>query len=395
MKGWLLTIGLVYLIAVEILRVYFIMPFPGSQKADTIDIAYFIDRNILWLRLIGFAITIIPLTGILKNSKTWKKVVTILALLFYAFVFYMFNFKFLADKMFYQPKNKLLVNASSDTTNRNNLVIGVAINNEAKAYPIEVIGYHHQVRDTIGGEAVMITYCTVCRTGRVYSPRVHGKPENFRLVGMDHFNAMFEDATTKSWWRQQNGTAIAGPLKGSVLKEIFSQQMALGAWLALHPNSYVLQPDSNFRKQYADLDGYDEDTLQSSLEKRDSASWQLKSWVIGVNVNNNFKAYDWNKVAKNKLIEDDFEDIPLLLTMSNDERSFYALSRNTDNGILHFAYDSTFSFLRDDKTGSTWNINGLCIDGTLKGHQLKPVQAYQEFWHSWKTFHPRTMVHKG
>lgn len=395
MKGWLLTIGLVYLIAVEILRVYFIMPFPGSQKADTIDIAYFIGRNILWLRLIGFAITIIPLTGILKNSKTWKKVVTILALLFYAFVFYMFNFKFLADKMFYQPKNKLLVNASSDTTNRNNLVIGVAINNEAKAYPIEVIGYHHQVRDTIGGEAVMITYCTVCRTGRVYSPRVHGKPENFRLVGMDHFNAMFEDATTKSWWRQQNGTAIAGPLKGSVLKEIFSQQMALGAWLALHPNSYVLQPDSNFRKQYADLDGYDEDTLQSSLEKRDSASWQLKSWVIGVNVNNNFKAYDWNKVAKNKLIEDDFEDIPLLLTMSNDERSFYALSRNTDNGILHFAYDSTFSFLRDDKTGSTWNINGLCIDGTLKGHQLKPVQAYQEFWHSWKTFHPRTMVHKG
>lgn len=395
MKGWLLTIGLVYLIAVEILRVYFIMPFPGSQKADTIDIAYFIDRNILWLRLIGFAITIIPLTGILKNSKTWKKVVTILALLFYAFVFYMFNFKFLADKMFYQPKNKLLVNASSDTTNRNNLVIGVAINNEAKAYPIEVIGYHHQVRDTIGGEAVMITYCTVCRTGRVYSPRVHGKPENFRLVGMDHFNAMFEDATTKSWWRQQNGTAIAGPLKGSALKEIFSQQMALGAWLALYPNSYVLQTDSNFRKQYADLDGYDEDTLQSSLEKRDSASWQLKSWVIGVHVNNNFKAYDWNKVAKNKLIEDDFEDIPLLLTMSNDERSFYALSRNTDNGILHFAYDSTFSFLRDDKTGSTWNINGLCIDGTLKGHQLKPVQAYQEFWHSWKTFHPRTMVHKG
>lgn len=395
MKGWLLTIGLVYLIAVEILRVYFIMPFPGSQKADTIDIAYFIDRNILWLRLIGFAITIIPLTGILKNSKTWKKVVTILALLFYAFVFYMFNFKFLADKMFYHPKNKLLVNASSDTTNRNNLVIGVAINNEAKAYPIEVIGYHHQVRDTIGGEAVMITYCTVCRTGRVYSPRVHGKPENFRLVGMDHFNAMFEDATTKSWWRQQNGTAIAGPLKGSALKEIFSQQMALGAWIALYPNSYVLQPDSNFRKQYADLDGYDEDTLQSSLEKRDSASWQLKSWVIGVNVNKNFKAYDWNKVAKNKLIEDDFEDIPLLLTMSNDERSFYALSRNTDNGILHFAYDSTFSFLRDDKTGSTWNINGLCIDGTLKGHQLKPVQAYQEFWHSWKTFHPRTMVHKG
>ena len=107
------------------------------------------------------------------------------------------------------------MSASADTTNRNKLIVGVAINNEAKAYPIEIIGYHHQVRDTIGSMPVMITYCTVCRTGRVYSPFVNGKPENFRLVGMDHFNAMFEDATTKSWWRQQSGTAIAGPLKGN------------------------------------------------------------------------------------------------------------------------------------------------------------------------------------
>ena len=76
MKGWLLTIGLIYLIALEILRVYFIMPFPGSQQANTIDVAYFIDRNIWWLRLIGFAIIIIPLIHILKRSKIWKKVVS-------------------------------------------------------------------------------------------------------------------------------------------------------------------------------------------------------------------------------------------------------------------------------------------------------------------------------
>lgn len=357
MKGWILTLGLIYLIAIEILRVYFIMPFPGSQHANTIDIAYFIDQHIWWLRLIGFAITIIPLISILKNSKRWKKVVTVLVLVFYGFVFYQFNFKFLADKMFYQPKNKLLLSASADTTSRNSLIVGVAINNEAKAYPLEIIGYHHQVRDTIGGQPVMITYCTVCRTGRVYSPFINDKPEDFRLVGMDHFNAMFEDATTKSWWRQQSGTAITGPLKGNVLTEIPSQQMALGDWLALHPESYVLQPDSNFKKEYADLDGYDEDTLTSSLEKRDSASWELKSWVIGVKLNNQTKAYDWNILAKTKLMEDEFAGTPLVLTMSKDERSFYVLNRNTANGILHFNYDSTLHFLNDDKTNSTWNIN--------------------------------------
>jgi hypothetical protein len=390
MKGWLLTLGLIYLIALEILRVYFIMPFPGSQKANTIDVAYFIDRNIWWLRLIGFAIILFPLIHVLKRSKAWKKVLTILMLILYAYVAYQFNFKFLADKMFYQPKNKLLVSAATDTTNKDHLIIGVTINNEAKAYPIEVIGYHHQVKDTIGGEPVMITYCTVCRTGRAYSPYVNGKLENFRLVGMDHFNAMFEDATTKSWWRQESGLAIAGKLKGTSLKEIPSQQMALGDWLALHPNSYVLQPDSNFKQEYVDLKGYDEDTLQSSLEKRDSASWKMKSWVVGVNVNNHFKAYDWNELANKKMIEDSFYNIPLLLTLSRNERSFYAFNRNTYNGILHFSYDSAVQVLHDDKTNSTWSINGTCIDGAMKGDRLQTVQAYQEFWHSWEAFHPNT-----
>jgi len=40
---------------------------------------------------------------------------------------------------------------------------------------------------------------------------------------------------------------------------------------------------------------------------------------------------------------------------------------------------------------AAWNFDGICIDGPLKGQQLKPVQASQEFWHSWETFHPKTL----
>jgi hypothetical protein len=45
--------------------------------------------------------------------------------------------------------------------------MGIVINGESAAYPIQYLGYHHQVRDTVGGESVLVTYCTVCRTGRV------------------------------------------------------------------------------------------------------------------------------------------------------------------------------------------------------------------------------------
>jgi hypothetical protein len=157
MKSWQLPVGLFFLIAIEILHVYFIMPFPGSQHSNTIDIAYFTDRNIWWLRLIGICITIIPLIQILRSGKRWKKIAVVFVLVVYGVMAYLFNFKFMADKMFYQPKNKLFISAATDTTNRKSLVIGVAINGEAKAYPIEIIGYHHQVRDTIGGKPAMIT----------------------------------------------------------------------------------------------------------------------------------------------------------------------------------------------------------------------------------------------
>ena len=112
MKSVSLILGVLLLLALEILRVYFIMPFPGSQKKVTIDIAYWLDRNIIWIRILLLALIAYPVVYTLKQSRNWKKLLLIAALAFYAVVFYEFNFKFLAEKMFYQPKNKLLVAAN-------------------------------------------------------------------------------------------------------------------------------------------------------------------------------------------------------------------------------------------------------------------------------------------
>ena len=88
---------------------------------------------------------------------------------------------------------------------------------------------------------------------------------------MDHFNAMFEDNTTKSWWQQTTGIAVTGELKGSALKEIPSQQMTLAAWLRAYPQSKILQADPVFKAKYDSLAGFDKGTLESSLEKETAA----------------------------------------------------------------------------------------------------------------------------
>ncbi|ULQ55805.1 DUF3179 domain-containing protein [Flavihumibacter rivuli] len=389
MKAVTLIIGLILLILLEVLRVYFIMPFPGSQSANTIGIAYWLHNNILWLRLIGWAIIAYPLFYFLRQPSSWKRYALLLGLVLYAVVGYLFNFRFLADKMFYQPKQKMFATGDKNSIKGEKLVIGVSINGEAKAYPIQLIGYHHQVRDTVGGIPVMVTYCTVCRTGRVFSPDVKGKTEDFRLVGMDHFNAMFEDASTKSWWQQATGMAIAGPLKGTSLKEIPSQQVRLDRWLEAYPTSLVMQPDDNFKEDYAHLDKYDKGQGKSDLTRRDTSSWQFKSWVVGISTPSAAKAYDWNRLIREKVVNDSLPGLATVLLMETDSASFHAWDRKIDSLYLRFQPAGT-NQMSDTQTGSVWNADGKCVDGFLKGKQLARIQAYQEFWHSWQTFHPHS-----
>jgi hypothetical protein len=390
MKTLLLVAGILLLIAIEILRVYFIMPFPGSQQKETLSFAYWLHNNTVWLRILGLLLIAWPVFQLLRHSKKWKKGVLIGVLALYGVIFYFFNFRFLADKMFYQPKNKTFANRETNTIPADKLVLGVTLNGQSKAYPIQLIGYHHQVRDTVGGTPVMVTYCTVCRTGRVFSPAVNNRSESFRLVGMDHFNAMFEDASTKSWWQQATGVAVAGPLKGTRLPEIPSEQMTLAAWLRQNPASLIMQPDSLFAKQYKDLDDFDKGTIESGLEKRDLASWQFKSWVVGVEHGSNSRAYDWNELVRSKIIEDSLPGLPLVIVLESDTVSFHAWNRNVNGQTLNFVQDSSGNVIRDRNTQSAWNMDGICIEGPLKGQQLLNVRASQEFWHSWQRFHPAT-----
>jgi len=394
LKGSLFLFGILILLAAEIGRVYFIMPFPGSQDGGTIDLAYFLSQHILWFRIGGALLIAFPAYSFITSGNTKTKVTIAVLILLWLAVIYLFNFRFQADKMFYQPESKILVKASINKIPSKNLVLGVFINDEAKAYPIEIIGYHHQVRDTVGNVPVMVTYCTVCRTGRVYKPEVDGKTEYFRLVGMDHFNAMFEDKTTKSWWRQASGEAVVGARKGSALPEIPSEQMTLESWLKRHPQSLILQPDIKFKDEYNELKDFDEGKKESSLEGRDTLSWQKKSWVVGVASGLYAKAYDWNDLNKYRVINDEVGGIPIVVVVEGDSASFHVWNRIVDGDTLHFAYSDSLKNMIDTKTNSRWGWDGRNSEKKFTLKSLTAVQSYQEFWHSWKTFHPNTMQYE-
>ena len=384
----MLYLSFILLIVFECLRVYLIMPMPGSQTFNSIDLAYFLGANKNSIRILLYLIILLPFIKIIKGNSIWEKIGLAVLSLVYIAIFYVFTFMMEADKMFLQPTHTYFYKIAENKIPIDKLVIGVTENGIEKAYPIQLIGYHHQVRDSIGQTPIMVTYCTVCRTGRVYSPMVNGKLENFRLVGMDHFNAMFEDATTKSWWRQANGECIAGPLKGYQLKEINSVQLSLKAWFRKHPNAEVLQPDEKFAATLAKMDSYDKGKSKSNLTKRDTASWQFKSWVLGIDIGESAKTYDWNYVEKNKIIQDSLPSLPILILLENDSASFHAYNRTVNNMSLQFQKRN--DSIMDTYSQSLWSEDGICIDGKLKGLSLTPIASYQEYLHSWEYFHPKS-----
>lgn len=351
----LFYLGLVGLALFELAKVYFIMPMPGSQRIKSLDAAYALHT---W----RWAVRLVALVGIGAGIRAaftlrgWWRAVPVLVLLGTAGVGYATNYVLTADRMFRQPEHLVLAPRSANLVDENSVVVGVARDGEARAWPIRFILYHHQVQDAIGGKPILVTYCNVCRTGRVFEPTGGGQHETFRLVGMDTFNAMFEDSRTGSWWRQATGTAVTGPLKGTSLAEVSSVQLTLRQFLALHPNAMVMQPDPAFVSDY-DTEGRFERGLAS-------------------------KAYDWNDLKARRIINDRVGDTPIVLALSEDGQGFVAFERPVDVPAFAIAGPVLVA------NGRSYDFSGHEVTGAAPA--LTPIAASQEFWHSWLSFHPAT-----
>jgi hypothetical protein len=191
---------------------------------------------------------------------------------------------------------------------------------------------------------------------------------------------MFEDVSTKSWWRQATGEAIAGKLKGEKLPELLSTQTSLNEWLKLYPNSFVMQADPSFSDSYDSTFKFENGTSKKKLTGTDSLSWKNKSWVLGVKSGNDSKAYDWNQLKKERIIHDKIHESNIILVLSADNKSFFAYEVPAGD-LISLKNDTLFN------NQNLYRLDGRGINTTA---QLKRLPVYQEFWHSWRTFHPNT-----
>jgi hypothetical protein len=390
----LFWIGIILLVVPGLIHAYLLMPFPGSQNLNAITVCYYLEKIVFPLRIAGAVLIIWYLVKAFSKNSTTGKIVKLAVPVLCLGSFYYTDYEYKAESMFEEPQSIKFANSIENKVPESFVIIGVVNNGVAKAYPLVYLGYHHKVQDNVGNEPVLVTYCTMCRTGMVYSPLINGVRQNFRLVGARHYNAIIEDEGTKTWWYQATGNAAVGKLKGAHLTELPYEQSTLSAWLDKHPGSLILQPDQHYLSDYTDLKNYDR--LQavdkdSTLKNKDTLV--RKSWVAGLIVNGQAKAYDWRRLDKMRVVNDNVNKTPLLLTIEDDSLTYHAFNSSLNGRALHFKLDSA-GRLTDQETASIWDWDGLSTEGTLKGNRLDKIQAYQQYWHSWKHFHPNTLFWK-
>tara|TARA_Y100000310_G_scaffold345665_1_gene467986 strand:- start:39456 stop:39866 length:411 start_codon:yes stop_codon:yes gene_type:complete len=118
------------------------------------------------------------------------------------------------------------------------LVLGIEIKGETRAYPHQIMVWHEIVNDKIQGESILITYCPLCFTGIAFERKINNEAVEFGTSGkLYNNNLVIYDRATDSYWSQETGQAIIGELIGVKLKQVQLDTITWGDWKKLYPET--------------------------------------------------------------------------------------------------------------------------------------------------------------
>ena len=277
------------------------------------------------------------------------------------------------------------------------LVLGITINGESKAYPTSMMWFHHVANDVVGGTPVAITFCVVCSSGVAFNPVIEGTRYNFSLFALYDAVMVMADDETGSVWAHLSGIALDGPLQGAQMEILPLIQTTWEHWKELHPNTLVLSNESEYSDWYANPGlaeaGFGPEFIQSIV------NWDERlpanTLVLGVDVGSSYIAYPVELlIALGGIANDNYEDHEMLIIVDQRNAFSIAYSREVNGQILNFENIAISGIdIVDHETGSHWNIEGEAISGPLQGEKLTFVTSYLTEWYGWAAYHPGSDIY--
>ncbi|MFN2389953.1 MAG: DUF3179 domain-containing protein, partial [Actinomycetota bacterium] len=294
-------------------------------------------------------------------------------------------------------------------------VIALQLDDEARAYPLQIMTWHEIVNDTVSGTPVAVTFCPLCNTAIAFErPRIEGEITTFGTSGkLINSNLLMYDRATESLWPQVTGVALTGPQKGRELTRVPVQIVSWGDFASTHPDGDVLSRDTGYDRRYGDnpYPGYDEVGKAPFLYSGEvDGRLAAVERVLGIGAGGDAVAFPYFRLRQEAqaglaVVEAEVGGEPVVVfwkkgTTSALDDADIAASKDVGAASAFSAVlngePETFAVaggeIVDTRTRSVWDIFGRAIEGRREGQRLQPVAATDSFWFDWAAFHPDTEV---
>jgi len=276
------------------------------------------------------------------------------------------------------------------------IVFGIELNGDVRAYPKRILAWHEMFVDTVGGTPVAGVYCTLCGTVILYETRHNGIDHQLGTSGfLYRSNKLMYDRATQSLWSTIEGRPVVGPLAGKGIQLEFYSVVTTtwGEWKKRHPETRVLDINTGFTRDYDEGSAYHDYFSTDDLMFNtpfNNQSLRNKDEILAIrhpDYPNDQLAIAVEFLEENSVYANRVGDINfVVLTDKSGGNRVYVTG-----GIVFRKYDHETTAV--DSSGTSWKVtekNLIAEDGRT----LERLPSFRAFWFGWYAAFPRTRLVK-
>ncbi len=265
------------------------------------------------------------------------------------------------------------------------IVFGLEVNGDARAYPKRIMAWHEMFVDTVGGKNVAGVYCTLCGSMILYDTEHNGVNHEIGTSGfLYRSNKLMYDKDTQSLWNTLWGKPVIGELSN---KNIELERMSIvtttwGEWRKRHPETKVLSLDTGHKRDYSEGAAYRQyfatDELMFNVPKLDKRL-KNKDEVLGLLFSqspNKPLAISVDYLSKNPVFHSQIGDLDfVVLTDKSGASRVYETK-----GLKFKDWDQQNNVT--DVNGKKWVLTESRLESS-DGKELYRLPAHRAFWFGW------------
>ena len=268
------------------------------------------------------------------------------------------------------------------------LVFGVAINGDVRAYPYRILDWHEMANDTVGGVPVALAYCTLCASGILFDARIDGleEPVWFGSSGLLYrSNKLMYDRQTQSLWNQFTGRPVVGVLAE---RELEARVLPLVTttwekWLRQNPRTRVLDPDTGYERDYTPGAAYGRYFASRRLmfpARVEDRSHAAKQEVFVLRISGAEKAWPLTEFRGGKVLNERAGVLGIVVVGDAATRTVRAY--RSEGRVFERAGDDLSQVASG---GQLWRVEEDALHGE-NGLELSRLPGHLAYWFAWDNY---------